>query len=85
MSVQEGSFGTVVFSHSVICEHVVSFTVSQPSIRIENWHASNEDLNLMNFDEFSMFFTMYLNFDAMSTKTVSGNGRAGEVVCDLIK
>ena len=43
------NFGTVDFGHSVVCERVVSFTVSLFSIRIENSNANNEDVDIFRW------------------------------------
>ena len=48
MSVQQvASVGTDVFTPSVICQRILSFTVSFFPMGFENWHAGNENLHII--------------------------------------
>ena len=84
MGVREGaSFRTVGFSYSDTDECVVSLTVPYFSMRIGNWHASNEDLKLllMKLDAFSMWVIMYPKITAMSTNGLFDKSKASEILC----
>ena len=61
------------------------FTVLQFSMRIRNWKVSKEDLDLlmMDFDECSVRFAMYLKITMELTNGVPGKITASEVACEI--